>query len=270
MELPADGHVHSQWSWDTVAGSMERTCARAMEIGLSALAFTDHLDSDPWVVAETDLNGADHVRELVRGDGDLHPPPLNETGYFAALDRCRQLFPSLTLLSGVEVGSVHRHPDLGSMHVLQIGDHLYEPPGLYRRWPAATVIRESLAEMTRMIQASDAFTVLTHIDYAVRHWPTDAGVFDPLDFEEDYRATLRALADTDRALEVNTVVPLSPVILGWWREEGGRSIAFGSDAHSPRGLGRGIAAAAMMALEEGFVPGEMPGDFWSIPEAPDS
>jgi hypothetical protein len=40
--LPADGHVHSQWSWDALAGSMEGTCARAAEIGLPALAFTEH------------------------------------------------------------------------------------------------------------------------------------------------------------------------------------------------------------------------------------
>jgi hypothetical protein len=43
MALPADGHVHSEWSWDTgdprsaAAGTMERTCARAMRIGLPAL-----------------------------------------------------------------------------------------------------------------------------------------------------------------------------------------------------------------------------------------
>ena len=46
--LPADSHVHSQWSWDALAGSMEGTCQRAVEIGLPAVAFTEHADFTPW------------------------------------------------------------------------------------------------------------------------------------------------------------------------------------------------------------------------------
>jgi histidinol-phosphatase (PHP family) len=40
--LPPDGHVHTEWSWDTTAGSMERSCARAVGLGLPSVAFTDH------------------------------------------------------------------------------------------------------------------------------------------------------------------------------------------------------------------------------------
>ena len=48
--LPADDHVHSQWSWDAVSGSMERTCARAIEIGVPSVAFTEHADVTSWEV----------------------------------------------------------------------------------------------------------------------------------------------------------------------------------------------------------------------------
>ena len=49
MELPADGHVHSEWSWDADLGSMEATtCARAVELGLPAVAFTEHVDCTPF------------------------------------------------------------------------------------------------------------------------------------------------------------------------------------------------------------------------------
>lgn len=51
MHLTADAHVHSEWSWD--AGSlpssdetMSRSCARAIQIGLPAVVFTEHLDHD--------------------------------------------------------------------------------------------------------------------------------------------------------------------------------------------------------------------------------
>jgi histidinol-phosphatase (PHP family) len=43
--LPPDNHVHSQFSWDALAGSMEATYERAVQIGLPALAFTEHADA---------------------------------------------------------------------------------------------------------------------------------------------------------------------------------------------------------------------------------
>jgi histidinol-phosphatase (PHP family) len=49
--LPPDGHVHSEWSWDAIAGSMERSCARAVELGLPSIAFTEHADFTRSVVA---------------------------------------------------------------------------------------------------------------------------------------------------------------------------------------------------------------------------
>ena len=36
--LPPDNHVHTEWSWDAYAGSMEQSCARALELGLPSIA----------------------------------------------------------------------------------------------------------------------------------------------------------------------------------------------------------------------------------------
>ena len=53
--LPPDNHVHSEFSWDTgPRASLLRACERAVEVGLPAIAFTEHLDFtvwDPFVVA---------------------------------------------------------------------------------------------------------------------------------------------------------------------------------------------------------------------------
>jgi histidinol-phosphatase (PHP family) len=38
--LPPDSHVHSQWSWDALAGSMVETCRRAVDLELPSVAFT--------------------------------------------------------------------------------------------------------------------------------------------------------------------------------------------------------------------------------------
>ena len=93
---------------------------------------------------------------------------------------------------------------LGSLHCLPIGQRFSEMPNLYRQRPAAEVVREYLTEIPRLISGWDGFAVLAHIDYAVGYWTAEAGPFDPYAFEDEFRHALRALADSDRALEINT------------------------------------------------------------------
>lgn len=276
MTLPVDGHVHSEWSWDTRRGDLEATCARAVELGLPGVVFTEHLDFSRWHVEDGDLDGLEHLREHLDAEGRLAPPPLDVTGYLASVRRCRALFPDLRIVSGAEFGDPHRNAGaaaalleagafervLGSLHTVPVGDRFYEPPGLFRQAPAERVMRNYLAEAARLITESAAFHVFAHIDYAVRYWPANAPPFRAQDFEAEFRHALRLLAGSGRALEVNTRVPLAPTILDWWRQAGGRSIAFGSDAHDPGVLGRGLAAAAAMAREHGFEPGDRSEDLW--------
>ena len=49
--LPADNHVHTEWSWEAPGGSMQKSCARAVELGVPSIAFTEHGDLTPWVIA---------------------------------------------------------------------------------------------------------------------------------------------------------------------------------------------------------------------------
>lgn len=273
--LPADGHVHSEWSWDAPDGSMERTCARAVDLGLPAVAFTEHADFTTWTVAVNDFDV--RLEALITPDGSLTPPKLDLNGYLECLQRCRDRFPDLRILSGVELGEAHWHSDeaarlldaaqfdrvLGSLHSLPVGQQFLEMSPLYEQWPAAKVVREYLAELPRLIGGSDAFAVLAHIDYPVRYWSAKAGPYDPNAFQAEFRHALRALADSDRALEINTRVALQPDVVRWWREEGGAAITFGSDAHDPTLLADGFADAAAMVEAFGFRPGHHPWDFWT-------
>jgi histidinol-phosphatase (PHP family) len=276
MSLPPDSHVHSEWSWDTTIGDMEGTCARAVELGLPAIAFTEHLDHTVWRIALAGPYAMDHLTAIAGPGGILVPPKFDAPGYLAAIARCRDRFPSLRILSGVEMGEPHWHGAacaavlsagtfdrlLGSLHCLPSGDGYTEPWNIYPYRDAPSVVRDYLAGVAEMVATDAVFEVLAHIDYPVRSWPATAGPFDPADFEEEFRHALRATAESGRALEINTRIPLHASVLRWWHEEGGEAVTFGSDTHSPELVGHAFAEAAEMATAHGFRPGRHPHDLW--------
>jgi histidinol-phosphatase (PHP family) len=253
---------------------MERTCARAVDLGLPAVAFTEHADYLTWTVTASDVDSRFHT--LITPDGTLTPPKLNVDGYLECLQRCRERFPDLRIISGVELGEPHWHRDivsqliatggfdrvLGSLHSLPVGQRFLEMANLFRQRPAVEVLRDYLAELPDLIESSDAFAVLAHIDYPIRYWPAQGGPFDPYAFRDEFRHALRVLADSGRALEVNTSVPLHPQIVRWWSEEGGEAVTFGSDAHDPPLIAHGFVEATAMVEAHGFRPGRHPYDFW--------
>ena len=274
--LPPDNHVHSEWSWDAPGGSMERSCARAVSIGLPAVAFTEHADYTSWTILDSGPQADDDLTSLATPQGLLTPPELDIDGYLECLQRCRDQFPDLRIMSGVELGEPHWHGAavaavlragqfdvaLGSLHCLPLGQQFSGMSNLYKQRPAAEVVREYLAEIPRLIEGSDAFSVLAHIDYPLRSWPAEAGQFDPSAFQAEFRHALRALARSGRALEINTEEPLRPQITRWWLEEGGMAVTFGSDAHEPDTVARQFHDAAAMAEACGFRPGASPCDPW--------
>jgi histidinol-phosphatase (PHP family) len=274
--LPPDGHVHTEWSWDAVAGSMERSCARAVDLGVPSIAFTEHADFTRWVIGP---EVRDRMRPVNAGrvgpDGVWNPPAFDTAAYLACVARCRELYPGLRILTGMELGEPHWHEAevkalpgigdfdrlLGSVHSLALdGPRMVDH--LFGRFEPGDLMRAYLAEALRLAGSPAPFAVLAHVDYPVRYWPAAAGPFDAAAFEDEYRAVLAALARSGRALEVNTAVPLPAPIVRWWHEAGGEALTFGSDAHKPSSVAREFAAAAAMAEAAGFPPGRHPHDTW--------
>lgn len=269
---PPDNHVHSQWSHDTgPSASMAAACAQAVQLGLPAVAFTEHLD---FTVAAP----GDALRE--RGLAPNSRPgirPLDVPGYLAGVAECRERYPGLRILSGVEAGEPHLFGAsaaavlasgsfdrvLASVHTLPSGGRLVYASLLLDGSSARTVMRRYFTEVLALIEGSGLFEVLAHLDYPRRYWPRSAGRYDEREFEEEYRVVLRALAGAGRVLEINTASPLfSARLVGWWREAGGRAVSFGSDAHRPQGVGAQFRRATEVATAAGFRPGRDPLDFW--------
>jgi histidinol-phosphatase (PHP family) len=268
---PPDNHVHTGWSWDTASTStMARACERAVALGLPAIAFTEHLDFTVW---DPDDRATDEG--LVERHASRHAE-IDVEGYFAELTEVRERFPDLRILSGVEAGEPHlfsasiaahlsRGPVdrvLGSLHSLPENGRLYGVGHLL--WEDADgTMRRYLAEIVDMVESSDVFQVLAHVDFPRRYWPGGTSRFQEKEYEEEYRAVFRALAGTGRALEVNTSSPLASADqVRWFREEGGEAISFGSDAHQPGAVGQRFDLAVDVVEAAGFRPGRDHFDFW--------
>jgi histidinol-phosphatase (PHP family) len=229
MPLPPDNHVHSQFSWDALAGSMEATCERAVQIGLPAIAFTEHADFTPWPLPP-DLELPEQLRSLV-SDGLLVPPPLDLAAYRECLERCRLRFPQLRILSGVELGEPHWHRPvtdallldgsfdrvLASVHSVTIGPVTGEISQFLAHGDPTAALRVYLAEAAALVSEFGDYDVLAHIDYPVRSWPADAKPFDPLDFQEEYRHVLRLLA---RSQHLGPLAPADPRLVARGRRRG--------------------------------------------------
>ena len=133
-----DRHVHTEWSWDAAAGDMLATCARALELGLPGVAFTEHADFTSWITERAASGGAPPVPagsvkdsagsakdswdwaagrlpgrrwpvRVTANSGQIGE--LDIAGYWGALDRCRSEFPGLRIESGVELGEPHLFPE---------------------------------------------------------------------------------------------------------------------------------------------------------------
>ena len=261
MPLPPDLHVHTEWSWDAPKGDMERSCERALELGLPAIAFTEHAD---WAL----VHEGQHAVDIA--------------GYLDAIDRCRSKFKGLRIQTGVELGEPHWFPKEsaevlasgpldrvhGSIHCIRWEGKMLDASQFRQRagldFPAA--VREYFRETLAMVDSGQPFETLAHLDYPKRYWLDGLAPYREKDYETEIRAILTAAARTGRVLEVNTTRghTLCPdiTVVRWWREEGGQAVQFGSDAHRPANVADGFLLATQMVEAAGFKPAADPTDLW--------
>lgn len=257
---------------------MQLACARAVEIGLPGVAFTEHVDFTDWSRADTAQLG-DLSTGLHRVGARPRVAPLDVEGYSSDLARCREAFPDLRILSGIEAGEPHLFPAsvaavlasgnfervLGSLHAIAHDGTLTSvDDGLFAELDAHDLMRRYFADLVVLVASSSVFNVLAHCDYPRRYWPTArVGAYAESDFEEEYREVFRVLASSGRALEINTRSPLASVtLMRWWWQEGGQAVSFGSDAHQPLRVGMHFDVAVDVVEAAGFRPGRDRFDFW--------
>ena len=244
--------MHSTHSLDG-NNSIAELCQQAVELGLTHIAVTDHVEWPP---------GGRHQR-----------PDFDRYFDEIAAARARFAGQGLTVLSGRELGNPHEHraetEDLlarydfdvaiGSMHWLD-GENIHFTRCFDGRDPYAVYARyfAQMADLARTVPCD----FIAHFDRIF--WPGTQrfGPPDVTRMEGPVRDALGAMAENGRVLELNTrFLTHDPswndsllTVLRWYREAGGTAVAVNSDAHHCAQIGRNRAIGAGLVAEAGCVP----------------
>lgn len=246
----ADYHVHSTFSADSSA-SMADLVHRGIELNLSEIAFTEHLDLQPDDPA---FGFYDYGR------------------YCQELESARQTYGDrISLRSAIEISYQREFESditgflsrtsfdfvLGSIHNLAL-QFLYLED-FYRDKTPDQVYRPYWEEALRAAR-SGWFDCLAHLDLPKRYSHRIFGKRTLKEYAEAIDEILRAAVSTGTGLEINTsglrqdlgeTLP-SLWILKRYRELGGEILTVGSDTHRTWQLASGLDHGLDLARQAGF------------------
>ncbi len=245
----ADCHVHTKYSFDGVS-TLTQQLDRASELGLRAIAITDHLDILPQDFEKEKKTHLQCVREI---------------------EALRPKYPELNILCGTEIGQAVHYPELareylslydwdfilGSVHNVRDTEDFYfldfkntEPHEIYMIY---------LDEIAETVETCD-FDSLAHLTYPLRYIVKRDG--RPMPFEKyakRYDEILSLLIEKGKALEINTSAIKSggtpspeTEIINRYAQLGGKLITIGSDAHEAKYLISDFDKAREILLSAGI------------------
>lgn len=252
-KITTDYHMHSTFSVDG-QDSIEALCWRALALGLTEIAITEHAEWHPrWHGGAFDLDG-----------------------YFAEIERCKNEFAprGLRLYSGVEMGNPHEFPRqaaalvadypfdvrIASVHWLY-GQNIHDTACFAGRDPLE-VYADYFISLGHMAAEFSDVDVIAHVDRILWRGTMIGATFNTQALESVIRDCLATIAWRDLALELNTRWlrrtpgwrPALVTMLRWFREEGGRRVVVNSDAHAVNHVGSNLDVAQEVLDEAGLEP----------------
>ncbi|HHU63015.1 MAG TPA: histidinol-phosphatase HisJ family protein [Clostridiales bacterium] len=229
-----DYHIHSNFSSDSTM-DMDSACKRAIALGLTEIAFTDHIDID-------------------------YPDPiytfqLNIPEYLEAIERAQHLNRDIKIRKGIEVGiQPHVLDDtldlikdytfdfvIASVHGVN-GEDLFNGE-YFRSRTTDRAYEDFFRELLAMVEKFSVFNVIGHLDSVALYNP------QPLVYnhccDELLDRLLMLLISRGKGLEINTSgyrrQPKGPIpsldIIKRYHRLGGEIITMGSDAHRLQHIG---------------------------------
>lgn len=222
-----DMHVHSTFSIDGVS-TMEDYCLIAEKSGIRAICFTEHVD----------YNSEEKNLSIIKDNRKYN---FVVEDYFCELNRLREKYSSIILLSGIEFSEPSLFPDEFALYSSYPFDcitagihHCYNSvfPGA-GNLSVSKAIHEYYQIMQKTIEFG-GFQVIAHLDFPklfFDKWIINNDVLDTI---------LSTMINKNILLEVNTSSLNNPYdepmpsyfIIDRYVKLGGNKIVIGSDAHS--------------------------------------
>ncbi len=240
-----DYHTHTCFSFDGAPDAThDAMCRRALEIGLSDIAFTDHCDINGEVEGIYDAYRADEA--------------------FAAMQSVKETYKGrLNIICGIELGNASQYPNhaaavlnahpydfvIGSLHNLRaVPDFCMLKYDMMTDAHISALFERMLDETVEMVKTAPRMDALGHLTYIHRYITLAEKPFSFKPYYEKIRELYRVLIDREIALELNVstlwkglgITMPTMELLKLYVDCGGSLITIGSDAHSPAQLGKSV------------------------------
>ncbi len=256
MAITADYHLHSSHSGDSEA-SMESMILRAIDLGLTQICFTEHMDYDfPPIPGEPD----DYFI-------------LNADSYLFDVIRFREKYADkIKVLFGVELGVqphitkqnarfIKEHDFdfvIASSHVCDGMDPYF--PEFFEGRSEEESYRRYFSSILENIKGFTNYDVYGHLDYVVRYGANRDKDYCYDKYKDILDKILDTLLEKEKGIELNTgglaagLKDANPCmdILKRYRSLGGEIITVGSDAHKPERMAYAFSKAAEILTACGF------------------
>ncbi len=252
-----DYHTHTHFSFDGApASTHDAMCRRALEVGLTDIAFTDHCD----INAEVER---------------LYDFPYDADKAFASMMEVKEKYKGrLNVVCGLELGNATQYPAeakavldahpyefvIGSLHNLnRVPDFCVMSFGHMSDGLINQLFDRALDETIEMARFPGISTV-GHITYMHRYITLAGKKLDFKPYYDKLTHLYRTVIDRDIAIEINVstlwkglgISMPTMELLKLYRDCGGKLITIGSDSHAPETLAKAIRKGYAILETVGF------------------
>lgn len=260
-----DCHTHTQFSMDSEA-DITSCIEKAIDIGLSAYAVTDHCECSAWYPEN-------HYSDTSNFDWFNYEQDFYNS--VSAVTELKEKYKNFNLICGVEMGQATQDIEvaekiisderldfiIGSIHQLKgEKDFYYVDYENMSEDEIYNLLERYFIEVYQLCRM-DCFDVLGHLTYCLRYMKCRNNINPDISrFDEIIAESFRLLSENGKGIEINTsgirqgfgdVFP-SLKYVKLFKDMGGEIISIGSDAHTVEDIGKNISDAMETAKAAGF------------------
>lgn len=261
-----DCHTHTHNSFDADKDTVKQRCEKAVELGLYAMAITDHCEANRFYpkeyynITENSVNNEYNYKSAY------------ENSVAETTELKEEYKNKFNLICGIELGQATADEDvsdiifndkrvdfiIGSMHELPGHEDFYFLD--YSKENVPKLMEENFNEIYKLCK-QNKFDVLGHLTYALRYIEGEQKIkVDILKYKDIIAEIFTEIIKNGKGIEINTsglrqkygkTFP-SIEYIELYKDLGGKIITFGSDSHSTADLGAGISESIEIAKKAGF------------------